>query len=239
MAKEELIKLSRNDAGVWLLRMQSSPKHNGKSFENCFNPEFIQAFHQALDTIENDMSEDCALVTTSSGSVYSTGIDINYLATQEVDVQLNFMKTFQDLLKRLLTFPMPTVAAINGHAFAGGFLLSLAHDYRVMNSEKGFCCMNEVDMGVVITPPLNTFIKSKLPRRLAAKIMLEGCRLNAQQLEVEKVIDDACPADEVTERALSIADSQASKGGNGGYHEMKQMMYEDAVHALSLSESKL
>jgi hypothetical protein len=64
-----------------------------------------------------------------------------------------YPETFNPFLIRLLTFPLVTIAAINGHAFAGGFLVALACDFRLISAEdpagkkKVWCCMNEVDFG--------------------------------------------------------------------------------------------
>lgn len=52
---------------------------------------------------------------------------------------------FFTVYRRLLTFPIPTIAAINGHAFAAAFAVAMGHDYRVMNGNRGFLCMNEIE----------------------------------------------------------------------------------------------
>lgn len=68
---------------------------------------------------------------------------------------LFFPRILNGLLSRLLVFPIPTIAAINGHAFAGGFCLALAHDYRIMKHADGkkaiWLCMNEIDFGANVS----------------------------------------------------------------------------------------
>lgn len=68
---------------------------------------------------------------------------------------LFFPRVLNALLGRFLTFPIPTIAAINGHCFAGGFTLALAHDFRIMKQAEGkaqiWCALNEVDFGANVS----------------------------------------------------------------------------------------
>eukprot|EP00510_Aplanochytrium_minuta_P008892 CAMPEP_0184052576 /NCGR_PEP_ID=MMETSP0956-20121227/5386_1 /TAXON_ID=627963 /ORGANISM="Aplanochytrium sp, Strain PBS07" /LENGTH=207 /DNA_ID=CAMNT_0026345681 /DNA_START=5 /DNA_END=625 /DNA_ORIENTATION=+ len=203
----ETVSVSKRGDEVWVMTLQGNGEEG--RYENTFNPEFIRAIHAALDKVQNESKGSAAcLVTCSSGKFFSNGLDLGWLMEQEIggEVQLNFLRDFHKLLFRVLTFPMPTVAAINGHAFAGGWLFALAHDYRVMNSEKGYACMTEIDIGATLTPPLNALIKEKLSRRLAAQMMLQGCRLSANELFEEKAIDMMCPQAEVFINAVSIGE---------------------------------
>lgn len=127
---------------------------------------------------------------------------------------------------------MPTVAAINGHAYAGGWLLAIAHDYRIMNSEKGYVCMTEIDIGARLTEPMDAFYKAKLPLKVASKMLLEGCRLNSQQALEMEMLDDTVPADQVLEAAIQKGQSIAPKAAGGIYGKIKEDLYCDAVEVL-------
>mmetsp|Transcript_11160 Transcript_11160/g.20740 ORF Transcript_11160/g.20740 Transcript_11160/m.20740 type:complete len:235 (-) Transcript_11160:2682-3386(-) len=224
---------------LWVLTMASCPKgEDGTNFDNCFNPGFLEDMNKALDVVEKDgKGKRCALITTSRGKIYSSGLDLSWLMSQEYGgkVQLEFMDSFHRFLHRVLTFPIPTIAAMNGHAFGGGFLLALAHDYRVMNVEKGFVAMTEIDIGATLTRPLNALIKEKLPRALAAKIMLEGCRLSGAELKKFQVVDDAVDPEQVVARAKEIGEFMAPKGSSPAYGPMKEDLYCDAAKILVAS----
>lgn len=98
-----------------------------KTGENRFNTKFIEALFGALDEIEKvreqEDGEPAALITTGEGKFFSNGLDLEHAITTPGFFDDYYLK----LLVRILTFPIPTVAAINGHAFAGGFMLALAH----------------------------------------------------------------------------------------------------------------
>ena len=73
----------------------------------------------------------------------------------------------EQTIGRLLVFPAYTVAAINGHAFAGGALISCAFDYRVMREDRGYWCMNEAEIGLALDERLWSILTNRLPRATA------------------------------------------------------------------------
>ena len=105
------------------------------SKENSFDPTTISQVHKVLDKIEAAPdSEPGTLVTIStSPKIFSTGFNLEYLKNEKAHIY-EMMSSFSELSDRLLTFPMATVAVVNGHAFAGGLLFSLLHDFRIMNA---------------------------------------------------------------------------------------------------------
>ena len=158
---------------VWLLTMKGSETKPG-IFENRFNPTFVAQLNEALDTVENT-SGTTALVTTSTGKIFCNGLDLTWLA-DNTDQTATFLASFEKLLHRIQFFPVPTVAAINGHAFAGGCMFSIAHDYRVMREDRGFICLNEIDLGMTLTEGMNALVKSKIDPRVLRAMLLQGHR---------------------------------------------------------------
>jgi len=76
----------------------------------------------------------------------------------------------------LLTYPMPTIALLNGHAFAGALMLAMMHDYRMMNPHKGYICLNEVELGVPLRPPMTSVFRQKVGAQTYRKLVLEAAR---------------------------------------------------------------
>jgi Delta3-Delta2-enoyl-CoA isomerase len=85
---------------------------------------------------------------------------------------------------------MPTIALINGHAFAGGFMTAMYHDYRVQNPQKGFLCLNEIALGIPLTPPMRSvFIEKIQDGPLLRSIILEGRRFTGPQALEAGIVD--------------------------------------------------
>ncbi len=152
--------------GVWVLRLCISNQEG--VFENTFTPLVVDEMNAALDRI---LQHDgpCGIVVTGpkeGGKFFCNGHDIGWLenaakmyGTGPGSASREFLNSFYVLLSRFMTLPVITVAAINGHAFAGGCLVAMAQDYRIMRSDRGFLCMNEVDMQLMAAPDQETFIK--------------------------------------------------------------------------------
>src|SRR5262245_53238881 len=116
----------RRDGPVFVLTMRSG--------ENRFNPPFVKELSGALDEVENS-SGPAALVTVGEEKFYSNGLDLTWLTGEGAGEGSQFVVGFIKFLGRFMALPVPTVAALNGHAFAGGGMLALAHDFRVMRGD--------------------------------------------------------------------------------------------------------
>jgi len=113
------------------------------------------------------------LITTSALSkFYSNGLDLEH-ATSTPGF---FTSTLYGLWHRLLTYPMPTVALLNGHTFAGGLMVAMMHDYRIMNPHKGFLCLNELALGVGLRPPMCSVFREKVKPSTFRRMILEAVR---------------------------------------------------------------
>uniref|UniRef100_A0ACD5WY63 Uncharacterized protein n=1 Tax=Avena sativa TaxID=4498 RepID=A0ACD5WY63_AVESA len=89
---------------------------------------------------------------------------------------------------------MPTVAALTGHASAGGFLLTLGHDYRVMRADHGVLYMSEVDIGLPLPPYFMAVLRAKISSAQALRdVVLHGRQLRAPEAKEMGVVDVVCP----------------------------------------------
>ncbi|KAJ7534632.1 hypothetical protein O6H91_13G103700 [Diphasiastrum complanatum] len=177
-------RLQRREGGVYILTFGGDGEHR-------LNPDSVNAILTALDEVENDPSAT-ALITTNEGKYYSNGLDLFYLRSN-LDKHETFMMLFHKLLRRLLSFPMPTFAAICGHAAAGGCIVALAHDYRLLRSDRGFVFLNEVEIAIVPSGGVLSLIHSKLPNRTYQKALLSGHRYSGQAAVEAGLVDAALP----------------------------------------------
>ncbi|GFO46678.1 enoyl-coa delta isomerase 3-like [Plakobranchus ocellatus] len=197
--------------------------------ENRLNLTFVKGFNELMDDIESNSS--CkGLITTGKGKFYSNGLDLKWLATQTAEDVKEFIVALQKWLLRLLLFPLPTVAALNGHTFAGGALVAFAHDLRVQNREKGWLCFNEVWINRQFSHFHLLYLRTKLGRAYCDALVL-GKRYTAREALNDGLVS-ATPSS-----ALLLSESihlLKSLYGNSGYpreslHLMKADVYRDAV----------
>lgn len=114
--------------------------------ENRFNPSFVQDISKSLAVVE-EAGHPKALVITGRGKFFSNGLDIDWMSTHPKETP-SMIEALWKILGRILVMDCRTVAAINGHAFGAGLFLSLACDYRVMRTKRGFVNFPEVNLGM-------------------------------------------------------------------------------------------
>jgi enoyl-CoA hydratase/carnithine racemase len=197
------VTLSR-DENVFVLHMCEG--------ENRFNFEFLAEFNQALDEA-GAADGPKALVTVGEGKFYSNGLDLEMIQGKTPEEVNDFLGQVHAMFARVLSFPGYTVAAMNGHTFAGGGMLALAHDVRVMRSDRGFFCLPEVDLGMPFTRGMAALIKEKLPLRTVLASVLTGDRFSAEQCLAAGIVDAVATEEMVLADAVKRAAVVAPKGG--------------------------
>ena len=185
---------------VWILRMDDD--------ENRFNHASVADLHAALDTVEA-VEGDRALVTTGTGKYYSNGLDLDWVLAG--DGTEGFIEEVHRLLGRVLGFPAYTVAAVNGHAFAGGAMLACAHDQIIMRADRGYWCLPEVDLGLPLTPAMYATVAAHLPGPTLAEAVLTGHRYGGVEACAAGIASEAVAEDEVLTRAVTVAAEMAAK----------------------------
>lgn len=216
------IRLGR-DGAVFILTMQAG--------ENRFNPAFITAMNQALDQVEGS-SGSAALVTTGGEEkFFSNGLDLGWLMGEGKNEWKAFIPEVLKFLGRLMAFPVPTVAAMNGHAFAAGAMMALAHDYRVMRADRGFFCLPEVDIKIPLAPGMNSLIKCRLSPAVFRDAVLTGKRIGGSEAKGLAIVDEAVPLDQVLPKAVEIAAGLAAKDRKI-FGALKREMYRETIDLL-------
>lgn len=164
----------------YLLEFNSPP-------DNRFTIPFISAYLDALDYLRTKaVDSPKVLVTTSKvAKFFSNGLD--YKAA--ISTPNFFPEYYMKLMRTILEFPWPTVALVNGHAFAAGFMVAVCHDYRIMNPEKGFLCMNEVAFGARLTPAMMSLFRVKFGAQLAQTIALTAHRYPGKEALAKGLVD--------------------------------------------------
>ena len=180
--------------------------------ENRINPSFLAEFNRALDEVEQSQG-NAALVSTGEGKFYSNGLDLDALSGIAREQTQSFLIELDRLFARLLAFPTATVAAINGHAFAAGAMLALAHDFRVMRSDRGFVCFPEIHMGTgqPLTQGMYALIGARIPQSAFHETLITGRRYGAPEAVRLQMVHEAKDEADVLPRAVEIARELAGK----------------------------
>ncbi|CAG5118323.1 unnamed protein product, partial [Candidula unifasciata] len=195
---------------------------------NQMDSVFLREFHSQLDSVERNHS--CrGLVTVGEGKFYSNGLDLQWMATISTQEVLDFMAEFEKLLLRVLILPVPTLAVINGHAFAGGAVLAFAHDLRTMNSEKGWLCLNEVLLDKVFSAFLKEYLRMKIGdgRNLSEALILAH-RYTAAEAVENRLVYSIHPRLSLLDHSLQVLESFIGSSGfpHQGLLNMKKDIYE-------------
>jgi len=171
--------------------------------ENRFNRSSLDGLNAALDQIEA-VDGPKAMVVTGDGKFFSNGLDLDWLSTREEDL-VEFIIDVTSMWARILAAPYPTVAALNGHAFAGGAMFALSFDQRVMRQDRGFWCVNEVLLGMDLTPGMGALMQARLPARTAHKAITTAHRFGGDEAMDYGIADAVASEDMVLKDAVSLA----------------------------------
>ncbi|KAH8204213.1 hypothetical protein TruAng_001633 [Truncatella angustata] len=208
---------------VYLLTFTSAP-------DNRLTPAFCAAMLAALDRIELQHGPLGVVVTTSSiTKFYSNGLDLNLAMTTPGFTE----DSLYPLFHRFLTFPMPTIALLNGHAFAGGFMWAMHHDYRVFQGDRGYLCINELEFGAPLLPPMSGIFRAKTSPLAYRTTVLEARRWDAKSALEAGILDRTDGLQGVLE--LVKERGLTSKGKTGIYGLLKAEMYREQVGLLEAS----
>ncbi len=216
----------RKENGVAIVEMCNGP--------NRMNQTFAEVMNNCLDEVLEDADIQAMILTSTDEKNFSQGIDVEWIGgklhAQENQAVISFMYGMNNIFKRLLLFPVPVIAAINGHAFGNGAILSCACDFRFMKKEKGFFCFPEVDVSIPFLPGMIGFVRKAIPEYKFNHMLLSGGRVTAEELETANVIVKACGQETLMEEALAFAGSFAKK--RGIFQELKKRIHRELVRII-------
>jgi enoyl-CoA hydratase/carnithine racemase len=193
---------------VFVLRM-----NNG---ENRFNPSSVGEIETALDEVmatQTGGESPCALVTTGTGKFFSNGIDLDWMLSGRddptVDDPMVFIGEMSRMWARVMSLPIPTVAAVNGHAFAGGAMFSLAHDHVLMRADRGYWSVNEVLLRMRLTPGMQAILSGRLTLPTARRAILTAHRFDGPAALAGGIADALHDEEALLPQAIELAQSLA------------------------------
>ena len=215
-----MINLHR-DGEVFILTMDDG--------ENRWNTTFVREFAAALDKVEASEGPAALVTTSASEKFFSNGLDLDWRMSEgdhrggDRDA---FGDEFMKLMGRIITLPVPSLAAINGHAFGAGFMCALCHDIRFMREDRGYVCANEVEIGMVIPQSELALFRHKLPMNTFFETVQLARRWKGPDALHAGIVQQTTPLDSLLEQSIARAAELARLGANRKvYGRMKESIY--------------
>lgn len=166
---------------------------------NALNQDMIEALHAAIAKALADGAQ--GIVLSGAPGMYSAGVDVPALLGRDRDGVHAFWRSFFALCSTMATSPVPLVAAVTGHSPAGGAVLALFCDYRVMAAGAYKIGLNEVQVGLTVPAPMQLALRRVVGGYRAERLLVAGAMLDAEQALAQGFVDELVPPEQVIPRA--------------------------------------
>lgn len=186
------------------LQLRKEAQYSILSFDRGkSNPMNLQMFEEMIAVLKQLKEDDSTLglIITGKENFFSAGLDLPEIMTYDVEKTRLFWKTFMDVIIELVAFPKPLISAITGHSPAGGCIVAIACDYRIMAGGNYKIGLNEIPVGIVVPKHIFELYSFWLGRHRAYQFLMEGRLMNPQQASDAGLIDVVVPSEQVLDTA--------------------------------------
>ncbi|XP_076025264.1 enoyl-CoA delta isomerase 1, mitochondrial [Genypterus blacodes] len=188
-------------SGVAVMRLQSPPV-------NAMSLDFLTEFVIALEKLEMDKSCRGVIITSSVPKIFSGGLDIMELYGRSPERLTVFWRAFQELWLKLYGSSMATIAAVNGASPAGGCLVAISCDYRIMADAPRYRMgLNETQLGITLPPWMKDTMLNTVGHRATELSAQLGLLYNPQEALKIGLVDQVVPEDQVLPKAREMMDT--------------------------------
>lgn len=200
--------------------------------ENRTDVAWVETMNALLDEAEPQaLGGPAALITTGTAKHYSNGLDVEFMAKASRSEIVEYVNGVQKVLARVLTFPAPTVAAVNGHAFGAGAFAILAHDYVVMRADRGFVCWPEVHLQMSFPPGFMSMIRNLMSNSAAREATTTGRRYGGPDAVDAGFVDEAVSLDQLMAAASDYGRAHAATAGSN-LQQIKRQLHRPIIELL-------
>ena len=193
---------SRLDEGICVVRLNRPPA-------NALNAAFLLEIEACFAALESDASAR-AVVLTGEGRALSAGMDLKELPHLNADGRRDTVDALNLAYGRLYGFAKPLVAAVNGHAIAGGLFFVLTADYRVAADVPAQFGLSEIRVAVPFPVSAMEIARAELSPAMARRILLGGRPIDVAEATANGIIDETCAPESLIDRACEIARTYAA-----------------------------
>jgi len=194
---------------------------------NALNVQLVGELDGCFRQLE-DNAEVKAVILTGQGSFFSFGFDIPEFYDYSPEDFTKYLESFTRFYAYLFSFPKPVIAAINGHAVAGGCMLATMADYRIMVSGKAKISLNEIAFGSTVFAGSVDILKFCIGPHKAELILESGKMFSPDEALQLGLIDEVVPESDLTARSVRVAAKYASKESDT-FADMKALLRREVV----------
>ncbi|KAG6757365.1 hypothetical protein POTOM_037673 [Populus tomentosa] len=227
--------LEKTGTNIFILTLTGADEHR-------LNPTLIDSILSALRQAKSQATKGSVLITTSRGKFFSNGFDLAWAqaasskpkATERLHHMVELLKP---VVAELISLPMPTIAAVNGHAAAAGLILALSHDYIHMKRDRGVLYMSEVDIGLPFPDYFTALFRAKVGSPSVLRdVLLRGTKVKGDEAVRRGIVEAAHDNEErLSEATMRLGEQLASRKWLGEiYKEIRKSLYPELCGVLGL-----
>jgi len=208
--------------------------------QNRFTTSFLTEISAGLATLAKDNAVRAVVVTGAQEKFFSTGIHLEWLMGQGMaDIQnvLHFTRALNQTLMDATGFPKPLVAALNGHAVAGGAIFAACMDYRLMPPDRGFVRLPEVQINIPFWPGMTALFQAILPPASFRDMAYTGDRYTSAQAHDMGFVDELVASEALLPRAVELA-AKLGQSKTETYASIKREMRKHVLEVMRTQDPK-
>tara|TARA_B100001989_G_scaffold249810_1_gene225765 strand:- start:311 stop:1063 length:753 start_codon:yes stop_codon:yes gene_type:complete len=168
---------------------------------NAINPELVSSLSESLDSFHSNDSIQGVILEGRSG-IFSAGLDITHLFPKDREYIKTFWESFSSLLNKMFTYEKPLYSSIGGHCPAGGTVMVIMTDYRIMANGKYVIGLNEVDVGLTVPYGIGNVFQYVVGQRNAEDLLLKAKLISPEDALNTGLIDEVCDSEDLLSTTL-------------------------------------
>ena len=208
--------------------------HRGKV--NALNNQVVEEFHYTLIDLSKDPDVK-AIIISGSGKFFSFGFDIPEFLSYSKQKFTDYLIKFTNLYTYIFTYPKPVIAAINGHAVAGGCMLASACDKRIMVSGKAKISLNEINFGSSVFAGSTEMLRFCVGDKNATEVLYSGSMYSPEEAQELGLIDIITNENDLMTEASKLAIELSEKPAPA-FASIKSLLRKSVAEEMKLKEKE-
>jgi Delta3-Delta2-enoyl-CoA isomerase len=202
-------------------------------FPVAFTPNDIIVVSGLLDEVESFSGASALIITNKHPKIFCASMNLKFIKRTGFQASIKIAEELMKLAARIACFPVPTIAAINGHAIAVGLILALNADFRVMTQDQGTLAMNQTKTGSSVARGGMMILNSKLSPAVVRDLCLRAKAFTPKEALEAKIVDFVVPGSGLMDKAKALAKEVMSLGEKKEvFKQLKTSIYLNEIEEL-------